>query len=139
MFELCEFCPIAGEGARIKRLPFGEDSGTALVILEAHYKMGDVEKEELLRCFPGAYFVFRRTCANVDVETGNLGCGILIRNILSRYKVVVLPKSMTKEFFGITVSATLVEHKTGQFLIAYSGNVTSIEVQREFERAVKQI
>lgn len=138
MFEICEFCPVM-EGARRKRLPFGNKTGDSLVILEADYKMGEAEQNELLRSFPGAYFVFRRACVNVDSIEGNLCCGILIRNTLHLYKVIVLHASMTKEFFGVEIVSGIAEHKTGQILVAYTRKPTATEVEKEFERALKQI
>lgn len=138
MFDTCEFCPVLN-GERKKMLPFGDETGESLVILEAHYKMGKEEQEELLRSFPGAYFVFRRACVNVDQSDGNLCCGILIRNILYKYKVVVLHSSMTKEFFGVQITSSIAEHKTGQILVVYTGKPTVTEVEKEFERALKQI
>lgn len=136
MFDLCEFCPASG--VRNKRLPFGNESGVGLVILETNYDLSDMAKEMLLESFHDAYILFRRACLNVDDGTGRLCCGILIRNILAKYKIIVLPREMTKEFLGVEITGNLVEHKTGQLIIAYDGKPTAIEVAREYERAVKQ-
>lgn len=136
MFDICEFC--SANGARNKRLPFGVESGVGLVILETNYNLTDTAKQMLLDSFPDSYILFRRACLNVDVADGNLCCGILIRNIIAKYKIIVLPREMTKEFLGVEITGNLVEHKTGQLIIAYDGKPTAIEVAREYERAVKQ-
>lgn len=128
---------MVGTAARIKRLPFGEEDGKAIVILEA--LVADTNQQELVTLYPGAYFVFRRACVNIDSIDGDLGCGILIRNILSNYNIVVLPRRMANDFFGVELKAGLSEFKTGQILIPYDTKPTLIEVTREFERAMKQI
>ena len=137
MFNQCEFCSVVSE--RVKRLPFGNESGVGLVILDVHYNLTDAAKQMLVDSFPDAYILFRRACLNVENSgDGNLCCGILIRNIIAKYKIIVLPREMTKVFLGVEITGNLVEHKTGQLIIAYDGKPTAIEVAREYERAVKQ-
>ena len=138
MFEICEFCPVIDGAKRTKRLPIGNADSSTLVILAANEKTTTEFLEVMRDVFGEAYIVFRRACLNVDAADGNLCCGILIRNIISNYKILVMPRSMTKEFLGVEITGSLVEYKTGQLVIAYDGKPTAIEVQREYERAVKQ-
>lgn len=128
MFSVCEWCSVNGE--RLRLLPFGQRDGDTIVILEAK----QYDNSDLVSVYPEAYFVHRRVCIGADSEQGNLGCGILIRNILNSYKFIVLPRREVKVFFGIEVDGGVVEFKTGQFIIPYDDNPTEIRVTKELER-----
>lgn len=139
LFEACEFCQEVKEGGRDKRLPFGQWEGRGLVILEtAEDFSGETKNQMLLDSFPEALFVHRAACLGVDLENARIGCGILLRNLIAKAKIIVLPERMTLEFFGEKLKGSLVEYKTGQYIIPYGSQVTSIDIEKEYKRGLNQ-
>ncbi len=137
IFERCEFCKLMG--SRQKRLPFGQWDAKGLVILEndADFE-GETLRQILIDSFPEALFIYRHTCTGVDFEDARIGCGILLRNLITKYRLIVLPQRMTKEFFGEDMKGSLIETKTGQYVIPYGGKVTAIDIEKEYARGLKQ-
>lgn len=139
-FTNCFFCEPAGLGELERKFPFGKKDGNTLVILPAWENLDEAQVRSLVEDYPTAYFVYRVTCMNVkSFDDGFVGCGILIRMILSNYKVIILPTEFEDKFFGTTWGAGIKLMPTNQVAIGYERSPQRIEVVREYERAVSSL
>lgn len=109
-----------------------------LLILRYDDKQDDVDY--VIEKFPDATIVFRYACDDADYKRAMLGCGVLLRFMLAKRSVVVIPKEYVKTFFDVgedEVTPGATKLPSGVWLVVYDKiNGTTMA---EYERVKKGV